>query len=73
LSLFNKIKIFDVKYADIAEIRLITFGESLSLFKGLIVWNKIVYSEAIFIKRRRYSLLCRFVITPDDPAHTSLG
>jgi hypothetical protein len=69
ISFFNKVTLHNIKYDNIIEIKLLTFAESFSPWAGWHFVNRIFYDNALFIKKRGFSLFCRIVITPDNPDH----
>jgi hypothetical protein len=64
---FLELKVLSIRYLDIKEIRLLTFGESFSPWAGWHFANRIFYDTAVSIKKGRFGILQKIVITPDNP------
>lgn len=64
---FLNLKILNIRYLDIKEIRLSTFGEGFSPWAGWHFANRIFYDTAVSIKKRRFGILQKIIVTPDDP------
>jgi hypothetical protein len=64
---FLKLKVFSIRYLDMKEIRLSTFGECFSPWAGWLFANRIFFDTAVSIKKRRFGFFQKIIITPDDP------
>jgi len=67
IRLFGKMRILRIKYSDIDAIETMSFSES---FRPSYAWRfgNRVFGEGVSIRKKRYGLFYRVIITPDNPS-----
>jgi len=68
IILFGVISILKVPYRDIASVEILTFKNTLRPSLAWRFGNRLVTKDAVLIRKRKYDIFYKIIITPDNAA-----
>ena len=66
IILFGVISILKVPYCDIASVEILTFKNALRPSLAWRFGNRVVTKNAVLIRKRKYAIFYKIIITPDN-------